>query len=1180
MKILELNLLKFGPFHNVVLDLSGGSEGLHLIYGPNEAGKTSALRALEQLFFGIPGNSADNFIFPYPQLRIGARLRGRDGKGIGLFRRKGTKSTLLAADNQTPLDDAVLARLLGGLDHRTFVAMFGINHDRLQQGGLEIARGGGHVGESLFGAGGGIANLRAVRESFRAEADRLFTPRGSRPTINHSLSQLKAARKAVRDAELPSRRWVEHRQALRKANERLKAVDSGLAGLLRENSRCQRILDALPLLGRRKEILREQASLREVPILPDDFADQRRDADATLRAARKQEQAAQKSLDQIDAQIASLVVPELVLAEAGAVEQLHEKLGSHRKAQADRPGLKAQWEQLQEDAERILREVVPDLSLEFVDRLRLTSQQKVQIQNLGNRHEALVRQLNQAQKDIDESRAEVDELNGAFDDLPPPRDPAPLKDAVRRVQSQGDLEQQVADDRAGLSRLENQARVDLERLPLWSGTLKDLEKLAVPSAETIDRFESQFAESDKRLALLRGKVEDAETRQTECQRDIEKMRLEGDVPTEEELLEARRVRDLGWQLVLEAWQQGEPDAERLPQFLGHFGLTRDLADAYRQAVHAADEVADRLRREANRVAKLAQLQALAHTIEQGLVDLAEQQTQAQDERRHLEMTWTECWQPLGIEPQSPREMRVWLDRQRALVEQAQQFRTTRSHLRQFENRIGTCRRELECCLANLGEPTAAEGESLAALLGRSQGVIDAIEAVVVRRRQLTADRNRASNRLERAGASKRGAEEELSRWRDDWAKAIEPLDLRPDATPDVANEVLARIDDLFDRIHQAESLRARIEDIDRDAEQFQEEVRVLVEQLAPELVSLGVERQVRELYGRWQKADRDKNKLQMWRKQREERVREGEEAARTVNQETARLDAMCQEARCQRHDDLSEAIRRSDQKRRLLEKLEQVDEQLIRLAAGATIEDFIAEVEAADTDELPGQVAQLAEEMQRLGEERDRLLKTTAGEQKELELMDTGAAAADAAEQEQNLLARIESDARQYARLRLASAVLSKAMERYRAAKQGPILCRASKLFRELTLGSFKALRTDVDTRGENVLVGVRPRQADPVSLHGFSDGTCDQLYLALRLAGLETYLDTKEPIPFIVDDVLISFDDHRAAAALRILAELSRKTQIIFFTHHLHLLRLAEQNLEKGVLWVHRLPVIVGQIA
>ena len=102
------------------------------------------------------------------------------------------------------------------------------------------------------------------------------------------------------------------------------------------------------------------------------------------------------------------------------------------------------------------------------------------------------------------------------------------------------------------------------------------------------------------------------------------------------------------------------------------------------------------------------------------------------------------------------------------------------------------------------------------------------------------------------------------------------------------------------------------------------------------------------------------------------------------------------------------------------------------------------------------------------------------------------------------------------------------------------------------------------------MLVGVRANGGEIVSVDGMSDGTADQLYLALRLAGLEEYLDKNEPIPFIVDDILIKFDDARATATLQALTQLSSKTQIIFFTHHQHLVKLAEKNVDSSALIKH----------
>jgi len=128
-----------------------------------------------------------------------------------------------------------------------------------------------------------------------------------------------------------------------------------------------------------------------------------------------------------------------------------------------------------------------------------------------------------------------------------------------------------------------------------------------------------------------------------------------------------------------------------------------------------------------------------------------------------------------------------------------------------------------------------------------------------------------------------------------------------------------------------------------------------------------------------------------------------------------------------------------------------------------------------------------------------------------------------------------------------------------------------------LTLGSFQGLRGDYDDRGENVLLGVRPGGKEAIGVQAMSDGTSDQLYLALRLASLTMYLEKNEAVPFIVDDVLVSFDNDRAAAALEALAELSTRTQVIFFTHHRHLVDLAEKCLAEGVLFTHTLPGWTG---
>ncbi|MFP4049758.1 MAG: ATP-binding protein, partial [Desulfovermiculus sp.] len=192
----------------------------------------------------------------------------------------------------------------------------------------------------------------------------------------------------------------------------------------------------------------------------------------------------------------------------------------------------------------------------------------------------------------------------------------------------------------------------------------------------------------------------------------------------------------------------------------------------------------------------------------------------------------------------------------------------------------------------------------------------------------------------------------------------------------------------------------------------------------------------------------------------------------------------------------------------------------------------------------------IKEELQDLEEQLEEQNKTFGQVRHEFACMDGSDQAAQKAEEAQQELASIRRQAERFTRLRLASLVLEEAIERYRTENQDPVLALAGQYFRELTLGSFSSLRTDVDDRGEQVIVGLRG-DADRVQVQGMSDGTRDQLYLALRLASLEYRLEKSEPMPFIVDDILVNFDEERTRAALQAMARLGEKNQVLVFSHH-----------------------------
>jgi uncharacterized protein YhaN len=200
------------------------------------------------------------------------------------------------------------------------------------------------------------------------------------------------------------------------------------------------------------------------------------------------------------------------------------------------------------------------------------------------------------------------------------------------------------------------------------------------------------------------------------------------------------------------------------------------------------------------------------------------------------------------------------------------------------------------------------------------------------------------------------------------------------------------------------------------------------------------------------------------------------------------------------------------------------------------------------------------------------LLQAKGAEENELRRMTGGSAAAEAAEKVQEALASLRGHVEHYLRVRVAATLLRKEVERYREANQDPLLLRAGELFKALTLGSFHRVRTEVGPDDEPRLVGVRA-DGKVVSVDGMSGGSLDQLYLVLRLAALERFMENAEPMPFVVDDILINFDDERARATMDVLLEFSRRTQVLLFTHHSRVREMAEALSSREGVFVHTLP-------
>ena len=1169
MKIKSLDFTAFGPFTDKLLNFSSSGQeegGLHIIYGSNEAGKSSALRGLKALLYGIDARSPDNFVHDHKKLRIKGCLKTNNGKELEFVRRKGNKNTLLDPEGEL-LDEQVLTPYLQGVTADFFNSLFGIDHQALLKGGKEILKQKGEVGQALFSAGLGSSSLHSVLKQFDDEAEALFLPRGSKQTINSALKSYAELKREITSHSLSSKEWHEQQSALVKTTGELEQIQLQLAANRSEINRLQRFQRVLPKLARRRELLEELKTLADVVILSDDFSRRHQQAVNGLETAQTVIGKTSPRFKTLQEQLDSLSVRQEVLEQAENIEDLHTRLGSYRKALQDRPNLQAEWQQRQTDISSLLKDIRPDLELEDLEKLRPLISKRQSIIELGNKNTLLVSQADQVENNHRETEVQLKNLLKERSSIPESGSSQALQRSIISARRLGDIDTAIQSQQSELTALQALCDAELSRLTLWEGKLDELPGLAIPNRESITRVEKSYDDLDKRFELLGEKQEAAVDSLYDTSQRLDKFQRMGDVPTEKELLELRSNRDDVWKLLRRQWLGGEDISEEA----GRITTEVVLPDAFEQRVVDADELSDRLRREADRVHELASLQAKEQSTQQQADDISRMFESYKAEKKQLDTQWQSLWSSCKIFPQSPREMRVWLEHLATLRQRVEQLNGLRQEISELERNRKTHIESLNHALEQLGKE-CSNSKVLESVLSECESTVQLMDRAKQKQDLLDKDIKKLKMNFDSLSDESKKAKQELEAWDLQWQALIESLELQEKISPSEMSDIIEKTRDLFVKQNEAEKLQIRIQAIDNDAESFRILVTDMVSSLLPELSDLSAADAVIRLNSLLNDNRSKQTQCQQIKEQLELAGSEIQDSRAVIQTMTDRLDSLCSEAKCERHADLEESERKSADYLKIKMSLDTVEQEILETGEGASIARLEMEAEGIDPDSLPVKIAALKNKNNdELEPKRTNLAEAKGRKEKELELMDGSDAAAALADQAQAILTGIRANADNYVRAKLAGRVLRSEIERYRKENQGPLIKRASEHFSALTLGSFTELMTDFNEADEPVLTGIRA-DGDHVYVEGMSAGTRDQLYLALRLASLEKYMESNEPMPFIVDDILVDFDDHRSEAALNALAVLSEKTQIILFTHHSKCVEQAKKLQSKAHLEIHEL--------
>ncbi|RCX21691.1 uncharacterized protein YhaN [Fontibacillus phaseoli] len=380
MRLEKLQVSGFGHLHGLQVELEGP---VTVLYGPNEAGKSTLLGFVRSMLFGIPSRTYG--AQRYEPVGGGSHggslaIRGDDGmkwlieryaqppEGVSPSGAKGDRLRITRAgeDGQLhQLSQEDLAReLLGGMSKEMFRQLFAVSLSELQE---VSALQSEEMSRFLFhaGIGGGAAVLRGEKKLLQ-DMDKLYRPRGRNQEIPQLLQGLERLERQAEAAKSLLPRYREVQKELEEAEAGLAVGESELAVRSRENSRLRKAVE------RRPDWLQLEALRMELEQLPErsPFPEQGLSRWQALQEEKERLRlAAAESMRRIaalQAELESAAPKQDVLKREGGLRSLAVRLPAYESGLQELAGLRAEAEQMQGKLAQALRSIHPGWTSEVL----------------------------------------------------------------------------------------------------------------------------------------------------------------------------------------------------------------------------------------------------------------------------------------------------------------------------------------------------------------------------------------------------------------------------------------------------------------------------------------------------------------------------------------------------------------------------------------------------------------------------------------------------------------------------------------------------------------------------------------------------------------------------------------------------------------------------------------------
>lgn len=394
---------------------------LTLIYGPNEAGKSTYLAFIRTILFGFPRRLGNRHYPPLSGGRHGGHidLVGGDGGRYGVHRvqGRGAGPVTVTGGNGEVLDEGVLAQLLGHHSRDVFESVFAFTLEDLHSDDL---LGKSSVNSQIYSAGMGVTKLPQAMKTLQAERATLFLKGGSVNRIARTARKLDEVEARLRDVANNAAEFA-------RLTTRLQEVKSRLSDLKRVRRQGQSRLDHRRQLQDAWEdwndLIGVDRQLAELPVIEDFPVDGIRRLEALeerLRGARREYDSARTGVEEARAKTAVRIEHAGIVDSVVEIRNLERLRGAFDKSVRDLPKRRAELENYRNDLLKTLQELGPDWDEQRLEHFDLSLAVREEI----SEHEE---RLRRAREGLGRSESALEQAEGLLNEASQSADRAKME---------------------------------------------------------------------------------------------------------------------------------------------------------------------------------------------------------------------------------------------------------------------------------------------------------------------------------------------------------------------------------------------------------------------------------------------------------------------------------------------------------------------------------------------------------------------------------------------------------------------------------------------------------------------------------------------------------------------------------------------------------------------------------